>query len=483
MQCDWKRLALAMLMACPFGDFMANAQNVQPPQKNRLSQEIQTQNSIAKFSVSLSNADAKVGEEITLAIRATIAMGWHIGATTGADDSLGFPTQIEFTPVGLEPLEDHFTPSVEPRELSLEVGKQLFMQGDFTWTRKYRVTAMGSKYGGKGSVRFQACDNTKCLPPQTAKFELGDTQRASTPADRPAATEPTTTATKLFSEKTVGDSIVLQLEPCNLKRTRPQLNVSSIVALLLVGRPTDSMVWKGTIPTGPDEGISIYLPKAATYSLENTGTDDTIVGNTATYVSIDQDGDGRLAEWEAAAVNRPIRIRDSMYRVQEISSDNRTMTIQQLDVPLKGSLVGFRCPEFELTTLDGSVISNRSILGKTTVLDIWAVTCHNCYEGFPKIRRSLEKHGPDKLRVILLTVDTDRQFYDSQAPRLFQTYGGGDWPQIMLPGGFNGALTFGDYGFGSVVVDDQGIVRAVGALSFNIEPLIDQVIRESADRR
>jgi hypothetical protein len=111
------------------------------------------------------------------------------------------------------------------------------------------------------------------------------------------------------------------------------------------------------------------------------------------------------------------------------------------------------------------------------------VTCHNCYEGFPKIRRSLEKHGPDKLRVILLTVDTDRQFYDSQAPRLFQTYGGGDWPQIMLPGGFNGALTFGDYGFGSVVVDDRGIVRAVGALSFNIEPLIDQVIRESADRR
>lgn len=32
------------------------------------------------------------------------------------------------------------------------------------------------------------------------------------------------------------------------------------------------------------------------------------------------------------------------------------------------------------------------------------------------------------------TVDIDRQFYDSQDPRLFETYGGEDWPQIMLPG-------------------------------------------------
>ena len=153
------------------------------------------------------------------------------------------------------------------------------------------------------------------------------------------------------------------------------------------------------------------------------------------------------------------------------------MTIQELDIPLKGSLVGFRCPDFELKALDGSVVSNKSILGKTTILDIWAVTCHNCYEGFPKIRNSVEKHGHDKVSVILLTVDTDRQFYDSLAPRLFETYGGGDWPQIMLPGGFDGALTFGDYGFGSVVVDEKGIVRAVGALGFNIEALIDQIVQ------
>ncbi len=67
--------------------------------------------------------------------------------------------------------------------------------------------------------------------------------------------------------------------------------------------------------------------------------------------------------------------------------------------------------------------------GKTTVLDIWAVTCHNCYEGFPKIQNALDKHSAEKLSVVLLTVDTDRKFYDSLAPNLFQTYGGASWPQ------------------------------------------------------
>ncbi len=118
-------------------------------------------------------------------------------------------------------------------------------------------------------------------------------------------------------------------------------------------------------------------------------------------------------------------------------------------------------------------------MGKTTVLDIWAVTCHNCYEGFPKIQNALDKHSAEKLSVVLLTVDTDRKFYDSLAPNLFQTYGGASWPQVMIPGGFEGALILGDYGFGSVVVDETGIVRAVGALGFNIESIIDDVIKNA----
>jgi thiol-disulfide isomerase/thioredoxin len=477
MQRSWLSLALTISILCFWEHSTTEAQSVDSPPKKAYAQEIQVNQSIAKFSVSLSKADATVGEEVSLEIQAKIAKGWHIGSTSSAPDAIGFPTQIQFDHVGLEPIDKGFTSNIQPQELNLAIGKQQYMQGEFTWSRKYRVTALDSKYGGTGTVRFQACDNTKCLAPQTVKFELGETQGGNTFAHRDGSMSSSDSEAVQAAEETVGDPMVLKLEPSDLKRTRPQLNVSNIVALLLVGKSTDRMVWKATIPSGPNEGVSIYLPRTSKYSLVNTGSDGTIVGNTATYVSVDQDGDEKLAEWEAAAVNRPIRIRDTMYLVKEINSENKTMTIQELDIPLKGSLVGFRCPDFELKALDGSVVSNKSILGKITILDIWAVTCHNCYEGFPKIRNSVEKHGHDKVNVILLTVDTDRQFYDSLAPRLFQTYGGGDWPQIMLPGGFDGALTFGDYGFGSVVVDEKGIVRAVGALGFNIEALIDQVVQ------
>ena len=46
----------------------------------------------------------------------------------------------------------------------------------------------------------------------------------------------------------------------------------------------------------------------------------------------------------------------------------------EIDVPLTGSVLNRRCPEFEFTTVDGQTVSNKSILGKVTILDIWAVT-------------------------------------------------------------------------------------------------------------
>lgn len=426
----------------------------------------------AHFDIALTPENAKQGEEVTLAIRVQLQKGWHLGALAQQKEAIGFPTEIDFKPVGLEALDADFTSNTKPIRHTLDVGTQLLMEGEFTWTRRYQVVAPNSDFGGAGTIRFQACNDKTCLPPKKLPFTLGiASQTGST------APEPSPSTHRPFSETTIGEPMVIPLEKCALTRTRPQLG--NIATLLMFGRGSDAMVWKATIPSGPDQGIQIYLPKARKYSLTNTGSDGTIVSNTSTYVSIDQNQDGTLAEWEAAATDRPIRIRNSMYRITDIDSKNATLTLQQLDMPLRGSLVGFRCPDFEFTALDGSKISNRSILGKTTVLDIWAVSCHNCYEGFPKLQSCLDKHGADNLQVILLTVDESLEVYQSQAPRLFETYGGGDWPQIMIPGGFNGALILGDYGFGSTVVDADGIVRAVGVLGFNAESTLDEIFRSS----
>jgi thiol:disulfide interchange protein DsbD len=490
---NMRRFCLRSALAITLGGFFVastvSAQTAVDIPEKSVAKQVQVGNRVAMFTVSFSSDNAALDEEVTLAIRVRIARGWHIGPTSTGSDSIGFPTEIEFEPLGLKALGDGFNSSVKPRELELAVGKQEYMQGEFSWTRKYRVTVADGQYGGIGKVRYQACDDKKCLPPESIKFTLGaplsekpsetsGASMASTRKEKSPVSKEKVIAEHVAGEKAIGEPIVLQLEPSELKRTRPQ--IGNIVSLLIVGRATEKMVWKGTIPSGPDEGVGLYLPKSSAYSLVNTGSTGTVVSNTATYASVDQDGDGVLAEWEAVGLERPIRIRDNMYRVKEIDIESKTLTLQQLDMPLRGSLVGYRCPDFVLSTFDGKVVSNKSILGKATVLDIWAVTCHNCYEGFPKIAKSLEKHGTEKLQVILMTVDTSKEFYDSQAPRLFETYGGGEWPQLMLPGGFDGALVFGDYGFGSVVVDEKGIVRAVGVHSFEIESVIDRVIAGKA---
>jgi len=72
-----------------------------------------------------------------------------------------------------------------------------------------------------------------------------------------------------------------------------------------------------------------------------------------------------------------------------------------------------------------------------------------------------------------LSTDTSRSLYDSQAPGLFEKYGGGEWPSIILPGGFEGALRFGDFGYGKIIVDAEGIVRSIG--EYKMKPTLEKI--------
>ncbi len=122
------------------------------------------------------------------------------------------------------------------------------------------------------------------------------------------------------------------MQPCELTRIRPQLG--NPLALIFFGLPTDKMVWKATIPSGPEAGVAIYLPKAKQYSLQNTGSDGTKFSNTAPMFLWTKQ------RWDTSRLggcrrDRPIRIHDSMYRVTEINTESKTMTLQQLDAPLK----------------------------------------------------------------------------------------------------------------------------------------------------
>jgi len=166
------------------------------------------------------------------------------------------------------------------------------------------------------------------------------------------------------------DKIVVEMKPCK-GVTRPTAKIGSVLAVLTQSQ--DKLVHRGTIKVeGKD--TSIYLPRERKHTIENTDSDHSKFSNTSTHISIDQNADGQLEEYESFPANLPIRILDSMFKVTEIAEDGSSLTLARHDGPLSGVVLNRRCPDFSFQTVTGGTISNKSILGKVTILDIWAVT-------------------------------------------------------------------------------------------------------------
>lgn len=87
-----------------------------------------------------------------------------------------------------------------------------------------------------------------------------------------------------------------------------------------------------------------------------------------------------------------------------------------------------------------------------------------------------QKYTPEKLRVVLLSTDETKALYHGRARALFDEYGGGDWPSILLPGAWRSALRFGNFGYGKVIVDADGIVRSIG--EYGLEKSLKRVFGE-----
>ncbi len=327
------------------------------------------------FVVSLAPTDAKPGATVTLTVKTVIQPGWHVSALGGEQgDSPSLPTSIEFDGRGLTPIDKLFSPSVEPS--LVKIGKSTHLQhtGTFHWQRKYRVDSEAQSYSGSGSIRFQVCDEEKCLPPNDLSFSLG--------AEAQALPELSNLARA--SRKAVGEPIIITLAAASLERklintselvtADPQVDMDAYIEQMLASmNATEALTLGGSFEMG-GESVALYLADQEEYSLVNTGHGETNFQNTSTYISIDYNGDGEIVDYESLASNLPIRLFDSMFLVTEINKGKQTITLQQIDIPLAGAVMNRRCPDFRYETVDGQIVSNESILGTTTILDVWAVT-------------------------------------------------------------------------------------------------------------
>jgi peroxiredoxin len=132
-------------------------------------------------------------------------------------------------------------------------------------------------------------------------------------------------------------------------------------------------------------------------------------------------------------------------------------------------------PDFTGTALDGRKVTLSEFRGKSpVVLNFFAEFCAPCKEEFPRLKALDEKHGRDGLRVVAVSLDTDRKTA-AVVPNEHRV----KFPFVFDP---KGAIA-DKYGVQAiphtVVIDREGKVHTV-LVGLNLEALdraVEQVVK------
>jgi len=179
-------------------------------------------------------------------------------------------------------------------------------------------------------------------------------------------------------------AVVISMQKCNASRRgrfgvtedddEEQGGEKKTKSIFDFAMPKDvPLIRKGTL-TVDGEAVTIYLPKAKRYGVENTGRGDEHHSNKSTLLSIDADHNGKLGDDESWFANLPIRVADRMFEITRIAEDGSEIELRPSSAPLRGVIVGRKCPAFSYKTSDGRLITQDTYKGKAFLLDVWSVT-------------------------------------------------------------------------------------------------------------
>ena len=148
-----------------------------------------------RFTVSLTPADAGIGDHVTLSVKADIDEPYHTySITQNPEIDGGTPTEIEIEQVsGAAATWNEFRTSQKPEtKPGAKAGDVLELHhGSVEWTQEYVVSDESVVIGG--TIFFQICDESTCQPPAKAPFlvQLGGSGQAiaALPPGSPAASD------------------------------------------------------------------------------------------------------------------------------------------------------------------------------------------------------------------------------------------------------------------------------------------------------
>jgi len=72
----------------------------------------------------------------------------------------------------------------------------------------------------------------------------------------------------------------------------------------------------------------------------------------------------------------------------------------------KRCYIGQEMPDFEIYTMDGQLIDNKTIEGKVTVINFWFTACPPCIAEMPGLNQVVQKYSPDEVNFIGASTDS-----------------------------------------------------------------------------
>lgn len=118
----------------------------------------------------------------------------------------------------------------------------------------------------------------------------------------------------------------------------------------------------------------------------------------------------------------------------QVGSDPRAAARQS-------ELAGRDVPEFRVTTLDGTRLTEADLAGRTTIVNFWNTWCIPCREEAPALQKFYGRHADDPTFQMIGIVRDDTR----RAVERWVENRGDAWTIAMDPGG-NAALAFGTRG-------------------------------------
>ena len=115
-------------------------------------------------------------------------------------------------------------------------------------------------------------------------------------------------------------------------------------------------------------------------------------------------------------------------------------------------------PEFQLSGLDGSIISNYSLEGDPALLMFWAPWCGVCQRELPKLAHYDDEEKPDGLQIVTIG--------GSASKDQVRDYVQDHWDTFVFPTGYDdGKLVAGTFGIRAfptyVLLDQDGNISLI----------------------